>query len=299
MDVKQIITFQKVATYKSFSKAAKVLFLSQPSVTLHILELEKELNVKLFHRTTKSVELTTPGQIFFNFANHMVKLQNDAIKEIEGYKKGSLGTLKVAATGSTYSWLIPELAKFKKYYSKVDLVFDVAITHQVIDMVLDRSVHFGIIRHSVLNFNHTLLVSKGIKKDEGMLIVSPKHKFAKLEEVTLEDIAKEELIVYTTKGEFWIQILSLFRENGLNPKVAMDINDFNVVKLMIQLDLGISFLPLDCVRDEVKQGQLKTVTIKDHPNFQRNSIVIYRKDLILTELHNSFLRMITPVEWKL
>lgn len=291
MDIKQMLSFQKVAHYKNFSKASKELFLSQPTVTSHILDLEKELDVKLLERG-KSVELTLFGEHFLDYVNQIIALQDEAVGSIDDLKKGKSGTLKLALTGSAGYWLFPLLDKFKRYHNTVDINITVTLCNQTIDSVITRKVHFGFIKTPNPGFVHPLLLSKEVELDENILVFSPHHKFSKLEEITLTDICKEPMIAYARNTNYWEQILEIFHTAGLNPKVSMETYDYQSIKLLLQTSLGIAFLPNICVKEEIKQGILKTIPIIDCPPITRYSIMLYRKDMVLNDLLKSFLKMI-------
>lgn len=293
MDFKQIISFKKVAGLKSFSKASKELYLSQPTVTSHILELEKELGVKLLNRSKSTVDLTPVGKIFLSYVNQIIALQNEAIETIEKLKNGKLGIIKLSVNGPDCYWLSPLLSKFKRYHSNVDIMLSVLLCHEIIDLVVNRKVNFGILRQSDSKFMHPLLTAKIVKTDDIVLVFSPEHKFAKLEHVTLTDISQEPLIAYGMGTNLWDQLLKIFGNYNLNPIVAMASSDNQAVKLFLKTSWGISFLPYMCVKEELDQGVLKTIPIIDCPPIKRYSILIYRKDMLFTDLTKSFLNMIT------
>lgn len=87
MDFKQIEAFINVAKFKSFSKAAEAIFLSQPTISAHISNLEKELNTTLFDRSSKEVNLTPAGKIFFDYALNLLNIRNNAIYSINEFQK--------------------------------------------------------------------------------------------------------------------------------------------------------------------------------------------------------------------
>lgn len=291
MELKQILIFQKVVHHKSFSRASKELFFTQPTVTTHILELEKELNTKLFHRG-KTLRLTYSGEIFLKYVNQIMALQNDAIGVINKLNNGKIGTLKLALTGPDSYWLLPLLDKFKLYYSNSDLaIYNNISCDEIINMVLDREVDFGLIRKNQPVYVNPHLFSKKVHEDETVFTFSSTHKFAKLESIELADVVCEPIIAYGKGTELWDLIQRTFNDIGLNPKICMESLSFETVKLFLRSG-GISFLPYICVKDEIAKGVLNTATINNMPPIKRHSILIYRKDMQFNDFTKSFMNLI-------
>lgn len=298
---KELLIFQNVAKYKSFSKASEKLFFSQPTVTFHISQLEKELGAKLFIRdkTTSTLELTSVGEIFLDYINQIITLYDEAIEKTESIKKGELGTLKIALTGSTGYWLFPLLDNFKKKHRNVNIEIHVNFTNTILDLIKNRKVHFGFLKTETPNFVHSSLITKAVLSDESILVFSPNYKFSKLKEVTLADVNAQPIIAYARNTSFWGQILVNFDNAGLTPKITMEAYDFQIVKLFVQKSLGVAFLPRICVKEEIDKGIFKTLPIIDCPPIKRYSILVYRKDITLNDLDKWFLDMISKYSEKL
>lgn len=297
MDFKQILSFQKVARLKSFSKASKELYLSQPTITSHIIDLEKELDMKLLSRSKTKVELTETGEMLLKYVNQIIALHDEAVGAIKSVKKGNIGSLKLALSDVDCYWLFPLLKKFQLFHANVDIGLSVIGTaSKIIDTVLNRKAHFAFIRHESPLYVDPLLNSKTIDEYEAIIVFSAKHKFAQISEVTLKDISQETLIGYGKKSRFWNQVERVFYNAGLVPKVSLELSDHHTVKQLLQTSWGMAFLPYICVKEEIEQGLLKTVPIKDCPPIKRYLVMISRRDLPMTDLSRSFLEMINRAD---
>ncbi len=288
MDFKQMISFQQVAYYKSFSKASQKLFFSQPTVTSHISELERELEVKLFYRNKSKVDLTPFGETFLLYVNQIIALQDEALKTLESQKVGKLGNIKLALIGSAGYWVFPLIEKFKNNNKKIDFEIRVTNNNSIIEMVTNRQAHFGFIS-KMNNFTHPLLVSRAVAYYESNIVFSPNHRFAKFNEITLSDISKEPLIIYGKKTDYYDQIVNLFNDAGLIPKIHMDAYDYQTIKIFLQKTSSVAFLPNMCVEEEISNGTLKTLPIKDCPSTTRSTTLIYRHDTVFTQPLELFL----------
>lgn len=284
-----MISFQYVARYRSFSKASQKLFFSQPTITSHISELEKDLGTKLLTRTRSTVELTPFGEKFLFYVNQIISLQDEAKEVLASMQEGKFGILKIALTGSSAYWLFPLLDRFKNLHNNIEVDIYVGLCNQIIDRVTSRESHFGILKTGTPTYVNPLFVSKVVEIDENILVFSPHHKFSRREELTLAEVSKEPMIAYAKKTNYWDQILNIFHNAGLSPKVSMETYDYHTIKLLLKTSLGVAILPDICVKEELETGTLKTLPIIDCPPIKRYSILIYRKDLLFTDLTKGFL----------
>ncbi len=291
MNLREMISFQQVAYYKSFSKAAKKLYFSQPTITFHILELEKEIGGKLFIRTNSHVELTPLGEILLQYVEQIITVYNEAIEAMENYKNGNIGNIKLALTGSTGYWLFPLLDKFKKCNKNVNIDLHVSFYSTILNLIMTKKAHFGFIKTESPSFSHPLLFSRTLAMDESILVFSPKHRFSQLEETTQAEVSREPIIAYGSKTNFWEQIIVKFNENGLDLKISADAYDYQTVKILLQTSFGVAFLPKICVNDELESGIIKTIPIKDLAPVNRYSVLIYRKDMVINGLFEEFLKI--------
>ena len=117
MDFKQLEAFITVSKLRSFSKAANAIYLSQPTISSHISSLERELNIQLFDRTSKEVNLTPIGESFLQYANDIINIRNNAITDLSNFNNNITGVLNIAASTTPCNSLLPSLvSKFSELY---------------------------------------------------------------------------------------------------------------------------------------------------------------------------------------
>jgi len=294
MDIKQLEVFNTIYKHKNFSNAAKELFISQPTVSAHIKSLEESLGLQLFNRKNKAMgNLTDAGKILYQYSSQILSLVREAEESLADYKKGYSGSLSIVTSHSFCYWVLPEiLERFKKKFPFVDIALHTEFTPKMIDMIYNREVHFAIARTSSPHFNDNELNSILIGHDPAVFVVSSQHPLAYMERVTIEDVLKEQFILYGKKSSFWPQVNNVFASMGFEIKTNMEMNDINAAKKMIEINMGISVLPKISVQSELKNGQLKTITVEDFPPIMRYSNLIYRKDLIVTGPLENFIKFI-------
>lgn len=292
MYFKQLQVFKKVAQLRSFSSASNELYLSQSTISSHISNLEKSLNVKLFIRSKSKVELTIIGEILLQYVNQILSLINEAEETIVNYQNGLSGSLSIATSHTLCNWVLPDLLKIFKYkYPSIDIILHTSFTDQTIEQVINKDVQFGIIRTPSPIFNDPRLISKIVEIDDTILITSPSHVLNKIKDITLSRVCHEPFIVYGKGTSLWPQIKSVFVQAGLEPKISMELNDIHAVKLMVKLGMGIAFIPSISCKEELEQGILKSPKILDCPPIKRHSSLIYRKDQIITGPVEKFIRL--------
>ena len=146
IDFRHLETFCRVAGLKSFSKAADDLFLTQPTVSGHILSLEQSLSLRLFDRTSREARLTKAGKVFLEYASKILSFRKELLNALSEFSRGIRGELSLGASTIPGEYLLPKLmGDFKKEHPHFIIALKIADTKEVIQYVLQDNVEFGII----------------------------------------------------------------------------------------------------------------------------------------------------------
>ncbi len=190
MDFKQLESFVLVVEYRSFSKAASKLYLTQPTVSAHIAALEKELGEKLLVRTTKEVSPSKAGEIFLTYALDMLRLRDGAMAALGDFKKAVEGNLAIGASSIPQKYFLPEImAAFNEKYPQVSFQVISGDSGAVIDKLISGELD---------------LAMTGTVQQENKCV--------------FRRLAQDRLAVITPKGEGFAR----YRENGFPPKAILD-----------------------------------------------------------------------------
>ena len=277
MEFPQLEAFLEAASRGSFRRAAYALYLSQPSVSARIQTLEDEVGVALFHRTARGVRLTNMGQVFLPFAQRSMETLRRGREVLESVRQSSAGILNMATARVIGTYVLPEtLQKFQHLYPETNLHIKVGGSLDVLQMVVDEEVQLGLARF----MQHPDVDALHLYDEEAVLVVHPDHPFAKTSVAAMFAVAQEPLILYDPgdPGSSYFQFINrVCRDAGVTPKVEMNLDSVEAAKNMVQLGLGISFLPRSGVRQELESGTLTLIDVAEVPPVLLPTYVLLRR----------------------
>jgi len=274
MDFGQIEAFVQVSAHNSFSRAAEVLHLTQPSITARIQSLEREVGEELFERGGRGVRVTDAGLALLPYAERILQTLaegRDAIEEVRNVQLGSL-QLGSALTISTY--VLPHiLHAFRSRYAGVDVSIRTGRSEQVLSMLQADEVQVGLVR----TLSHPDIETVHLYDDEIVLAVNPDHPFAAAGTASVEDAASEPNVLFDRGSSYFGLIHSFFRQAGVALNVAMELDSLEATKRMVEEGLGIALLPLVTIERELESGILAKVEIVDVPPLRRPISLIFKR----------------------
>ncbi len=288
--LKQLRAFCYAAQAGSISKAAEQLFLSQPSVSLQIQALERELDIPLFERRGPQIRLTPEGEILFELAQPMVRAI-DGLAETFAAHCGNLqtGELNIAAGESTILYILPDpIRRFAETYPGVQLKLHNVTGRDGLAMLRADQVDFAI--------GSMLEVPKYIDYhpifDFKPLLITPlDHPLAHKASVTLEDISPFGLILPPRHLTTWRMVDLVFQQHKLNYRVALEAGGWEVIKKYVELGLGISIVTSICIT--AADTHLAQIPL-DRYFPQRSYGVVLRRGKFLSPQAKRFIEMISP-----
>ncbi len=290
MDFRQLETFIEVVNLKSFSKAAKKLFLTQPTVTNHIQSLEKELGTPLINRSCKDISVTKAGNILYSHALSIINIRDSAEFELNMYKGNVEGHLEISSSSIPKQYVLPYILKaFVDKYPKVTF----SITHndskQVVENIKDGYIDFGIVG---AKYNSNNLQYLNLIKDK-LVIVTPNNKnypWNPFEKLDLNFLLGEKVILREEGSGSRYLVEKILTENNFDIKcldVIACIEDNETIKKFVQLGMGISFISQMAIKKEIKEKTLKAFSLKDI-KLTRDFYFVYHKKRHLSPLAQTF-----------
>lgn len=298
MNLKQLEAFVQVAEGGSFSKAARELYLTQPTISAHISSLEKELNVRLFVRNTKEVSLSDNGKDLYKYAKQMVDLQGK-IEEHFGMKKDSgKHCITIAASTIPAQYLLPKvLMCFNEKYPEEQFKIKETDSAQVVTRIVDCMADVG--------FTGTVLEKKHCKyipfyKDELVIIAPNTEKYRRFQEECPNDISwlKREHVIMREEGSGTRkEAEKQLRSAGVNMvdlEIIASIENQETIKKSVRQGIGVSILSRLAATDEAKAGQMLIFPIPGADE-GRDINVVYNRNYQLSRSAERFIKIVKEV----
>ena len=289
IDFDHLRTFLEVSRNKSFSRTAEKLHVTQPSISAQIRSLETSVGHRLLERGGGKVTLTAAGRVFEPFAEECLSRLNHIQLTLGDLERSPRGSLTVSANDSTALYVLPIFfSRFKKQYSRVALNIVRAERLKTIESVLSREVDFGVVS---LPVKDPRLHVELIHQDQLVLVAFPKHPLAHGGPVTLEELAKHNLLVPNT-GRRRETLDLLFADRKLTPRIGMELDSNELLKRLILAELGVGFLPQINVLAELRADLLRVVPVEG-VHLPRDLGLISHRDRILTRAGEMFFQVAT------
>lgn len=297
MEFNQLESFLSVVKHKSFSKAAKELYLTQPTVSNNIQNLERELKIILLDRKSKTVTLTEAGKEFYRYALELINTRDKA-KHIMMEKSESIeGEISINASSIPEQYILPYIIKgFVKKYPKVTFTVTHKNSKDVVEEILKGKNNFGIVG---AKYTSGVLEYIDFYQDEIILAVPNNEKYHWVSETVEMDFLLSSKFIFRKKGsgtrlivEKGLSDLGIHLDN-LNITSFIDSNE--MIKKMIELDLGISLISKIAVKNEMDLGLIKTYRIKNL-ELNRSFYFVYHKHRTLSPVVEAFRDFL--ITWK-
>ena len=273
----------------SISQAAEALYQSQPTVTLQIQALEREMNITVFERRGPHISLTPEGVVLLQVAQPLV----DGIEGLEEsfhahFGRLDRGELKIAAGESTILYIMPEYIKrFTEAYPGIQIKL-----HNVTGrdgMAMLRADEADLAIGSMLDVPDDIVYRPSIFYSS-TLITPPEHPLAQKESISLEDISPYGLILPPRHLATWRMLEMVFSQHGLNFKVSLEAGGWEIIKKYVALDMGISIVTGVCLTDH---DELWTYPLDEFMP-KRSYGVVLRRGKFLSPQGQAFIDMIDP-----
>jgi LysR family transcriptional regulator, cys regulon transcriptional activator len=234
----------------NLTEAAKALHTSQPGVSKAIIELEEELGVEIFARHGKRLKrITEPGQHVMKSIELIMREVGNLRRIGEQFSAQDSGTLSIATTHTQARYVLPlPVAKLRDVYPKVNVSLHQGAPDQVARMVIDEVADIGIATESLSDYGE--LVTLPCYEWQHVLVLPQDHPLAQKERIALEDIAQEPIITYHPSFTGRTRIDQAFAQRKLQPRVALEAIDSDVIKTYVRLGLGIGIVAEMAVKDD-------------------------------------------------
>jgi Transcriptional regulator len=283
MDFKQIEAFVNVVKYKSFSKAADASFLTQPTISMHISILEKELNMQLINRQSKEALPTKEGRTFYKYALMMLNTREKAVYSLNKQPSNVSGILEIQASSIPGEYIVPGLmAKFKQIYPGVKFYLEESDSVTVSKNLLENKGEIGFTGMKGENG----LTYIPLMRDEAVMITPLSAKFKALagKALKLEEFIEEPFILREqgsgTRKEFENNLEKLGYHPGKLDIIAR-MNSMESIKNAVASGLGVSIVSKIAVGKECDKDRFLIFGLEEY-HLNREFYIVYNKKVTLS-----------------
>ncbi|UZQ84796.1 LysR family transcriptional regulator [Thermoclostridium stercorarium] len=276
IDVK-LYTLLAVVEYKSYTRAAEYLSLTQPAVTQHIKQLEKELNIKIFNRVGNEIKPTNEGNIVIQYARRIIALYERMKQNIQDERR-HVRRLTVGITHTAESNAVAEvLGRYSSQNRGTTIRIVSDSINNLYSMLKNYEIDLAVVEGKVQDpsINSILLDT-----DSLMLVVSNNNPLAKKSIVTINELKKQPLILRSpksgTRNLFMAHLES--RNMSLDDfNVILEVDNIATIKDLVRRDIGVSILAKSACLDEMKKGKISVLPI-ENLSMIREINILYHSD---------------------
>lgn len=260
MDIRTLKYFQIIVKHKQFTRAAEELYISQPSLSNAIKALEKELECKLFERSTKKLILTEPGQILSRHANKVLTQFENIYKEMRDVKNVGAGTLNIGMIESYRYFIAPIIYRFKKVYPNIRIKMSEMGPEELENSLQNYDIHIGI----TSNVNdETEFEYRPVFHENYVLITPINHPFDHLSNIEIIDL-KKEMFIHSLEGfEVRNAINKACKEAGFILNYEYEAKSLETARSLVEEGLGLSVVPESFMK-LYPSNRVKLVYLNNH-----------------------------------
>ena len=295
MDLLQLEHFLAVAEEGSFTRAAERVFRTQPAVSQSVKKLEAEIGVSLFARDLPDLTLTEAGTALLDYARRILKLRDDAVRQVGRLHDLDTGHLTIAAYESAAIYLLPgPLRWYFRQFPQIKVGIFRGRLEEIPRQVMDREIDVGFVKDEPAFHG---LKSAVVHSDEMILIASPRHPYAARTRLHVKDLNNEPFVLHHLCNSTEQKILRLFEAHGVRCNIAAELWSFENVKHFVQQDIGLAIVPRVTVLQELTARTLVGIPMEGL-DIPRRTLMIFRDRGYMSDSAQQFIDLVRKFNWE-
>lgn len=286
MTIRHLRLFIAVVDYKTMSNAAKKMYISQPSVSQSIREIEEYYNIKLFERLSQRLYLTLDGEKLLKYARNIVNTFENM--ELEFRNKFKSIYLRIGGSLTFGTYMLPEiLTDFERKYPNVQTRIMVDNTTIIEKKLLNNEIDIGIVEGEIESSD---ILKVPIYKDKMVIVTSFENSFFNKPEIDIAELSGFNMIARDEGCIERSQFQRFLNENNVEVSFKWNCTSVETIKNALKKSNAFSALSLLAIREEVERKELKILKIKD-VNLYRDLCLVYHKNKFLNEETRYFIQL--------
>lgn len=286
MELRELKLFLEVTNYNSFTKAAEHSYLSQSSLSKAIKKLEEELQLELFERSTRHMQLTEAGKIVYIQSQKVFEVIEELNVQLDQFREIATGEIKLGIPPLIGTLFFSEIARnFEERYPEVSLILIERGAKVINQLVEEGTIDLGIVvlPEDESKFNITPFI-----QDSFVLFVNEEHRLAHKKSIKLKELKDEKFIVFTEDFALHDFMIEACQAAGFTPNIALKSSQWDVMIEVVASKLGVTILP-NSIYNKQTNKNVKIIPIEKPALLWRLGVITKRnshKPLVLRELLN-------------
>lgn len=285
MDIQQLRYFVAVARHKNFTKASKVLHVSQPSISKKLKQLEEELDATLLDRSERKIELTDVGRVVHAHALQLLQVVEDIYQSADTVAHTARGSIQLGVMPTIGVLLFPKvLANFRKAHPQIELFMIESAGKQLEKQVADGEIDLGV---TVLPVQQDNLAYLPLLNEELVVVSHHQHWLKEEYSIPLVKLAKEEFVFFTEEYILHDVVMKHCLQQGFEPEIVYESALWDIVLEMVAAEFGISIVPKSVAE---RMGDRISITFLSSPQVDWELALTYHKHKHLSYAVKAFIK---------
>ncbi len=259
-DTSPLNVFLTVVNERSFTRAAEKLFRTQPAVSLAVQRLESELGETLIDRSGRDLALTDAGKVVFEAARRQENLHQELLSRLAELRNKAVGRLVIGANESMTLYLLPHLCRFRRAYPKVKVIVQRSRSSEMPERLLAGDLDFGVVSYRL---DDERFQSRVLYVDHLSFLVAPNHRLAGRKMLGIKDLAMETFVAHNVPSPYRDAVIKAFQKAKVPLNTDIEMPTVESIRRMVQAGEGVAFLPRLCAEQDLQQGALREVPVKE------------------------------------
>lgn len=295
LDLNKLRVFATVAKYEHYSRAAEALATSQPALSVHVHDLERQCGTPLFEREGRGVRLTDAGRLVYAYARRILALSTEMEEAVLALQGLRTGHLRLGASTTIGEYLLPTmLGSFRRQFPGVEVAVEIANTQRIADRLRHGELHLGLMGEPLADPD---LEYEPFLDDQLVLIVPPSHRWAGAA-VSVPELSTEALIAREPGSATRDVTEQALAALGVKMAIGLELGGTEAVKGAVAAGLGVAFVSACAVRQDLASGRLAAATVRGL-DIRRQFQIAYRRGRRLTPAELAFIPVLRSEHGKL
>lgn len=281
MELHYLKLFHAVAEYESFTKAAEVLHISQPALSIQIKKLEESLELKVFDKIGNRIVLNENGKTLFTYTQKIFNILDEAEATLLNKRTEISGVINVGGSNTPGTYILPQIiGHFKNSYPNVTINLHISTTDEIARRVENGYLDFAV-NGGVMSYNNTIYTEKLIE-DPLVIAASLDCAYTQKEHVTLSELKNLNFIVHESNSQLFRTAKTFIDSlNAPIEQIRLTLGNIDAIKQAVIANLGVALIPKSAIMLELKLGIIKELMVPDNQLFYPYNL-IYNKNKYLS-----------------